>query len=578
MRLSRQIVLTGLLSTSLLALLAGPVSGLQVQATAPSLNPPRVYLSPPRPGKGQVLECSNPDWSTGLTPGAKRVFRAACITHDFCYRHGYRTYNHSRNSCDLQMLHRMEATCQDEYSSTADRAQCQVRAQTLYLGLQTCAEGSILGIEYDTGACAAFRDKGSRAVEYESNLVNPPYTAERITWPKLGDVNGDKRADLVYYFGTNSDADIAIRTKAFPSTGVWTQWHGDLTWSTSVFNYPTVSGDFNGDKRMDLVMPYNYGGKLVIHLVRSQGNGQWVGTEQTNFAPLGIQVASTGLGRPTLEGDVNGDRISDLIFITQRGNQAGLWVDTFLGSQAGTWTHRSYFNTWTDVHEYPTLVGDVNGDGRADLIFPIQEGNAQSLTVKVLFSSGSTWAPATQPIGWGHAVHPAIVGDINGDRKADLIFVFPTGSGYEVRTLISKGDGTWNGQTELINWGSQGILEYPTLVGDVNGDGKTDLVFPYHNSNRGVVVVTFTSIGGGTWNASEQTFGWGGDWLKYPTMLGDIDGDLKADLIFPWHEKAGLGLPGLSVRYLRGFTNGVWTLDGIKAFGDWKEVLNGPVP
>jgi hypothetical protein len=341
-----------------------------------------------------------------------------------------------------------------------------------------------------------------------------------------------------------------------------------VNWSANVFIYPTVSGDFTGDGRMDLVMPYDNAGMLHLHLVRSLGDGQWNATHGLTDVP------ALALRRPTLEGDVNRDGVSDLIFITKRPSRAGLRVDVFLGSSSGSWTRRTFQNTWTDIFEYPTLVGDVNGDGRADLVFPIEETNQQTLSVKVLFSQsdGSAWSAAEQSIGWGMGVHPAMLGDFNGDKKADLAFAFPSGDGIEIRQLWSNGNGTWTSKSQQIGWNPR-VLYYGTLVGDINGDGRSDLVMPYHNDRGTVCVLTLTSNGLGQWLGADKDFGWGKGWLTYPSLLGDIDADGKADLLFPWHD----GSAGLRLRYLSNFTGSAWARDQIHTFSDGAGIMNATV-
>ena len=38
-------------------------------------------------------------------------FHPACVTHDFCYRHGYATYGLTREECDADFLADMKASC-----------------------------------------------------------------------------------------------------------------------------------------------------------------------------------------------------------------------------------------------------------------------------------------------------------------------------------------------------------------------------------------------------------------------------------------------------------------------------------
>jgi hypothetical protein len=69
---------------------------------------------------------------------------------------------------------------------------------------------------------------------------------------------------------------------------------------------------------------------------------------------------------------------------------------------------------------------------------------------------------------WGDRDHVPLVGDVNGDGKAD-------------RILYRASDGNWGcwiTDGEKCSWDSAkwGSADYVSLVGDVNGDGKTDRI------------------------------------------------------------------------------------------------------
>ena len=189
------------------------------------------------------------------------------------------------------------------------------------------------------------------------------------------------------------------------------------------------------------------------------------------------------------------------------------------------------------MHTYPTLTGDVNKDGMTDLIFVGQNWNGTGLNICTKLSNGDgTWKSEAQVLGDGPGVHtyPALTGDVDGDGMTDLIFVGQNwnGTGLNIRTKLSNGDGTWKSEAQVLGDGPQ-VHTYPALTGDVNKDGMTDLIFVGQNWNgTGLNIRTKLSNGDGTWKSEAQVLGDGPGVHTYPALTGDVDGDGMTDLIF----------------------------------------------
>lgn len=75
----------------------------------------RAWRAPPLPCGGEKpVGCSVP-WFVQLasdtTSHYQTEFHDACVQHDFCYRHGARSYGHTRDDCDTEFLNNMLAAC-----------------------------------------------------------------------------------------------------------------------------------------------------------------------------------------------------------------------------------------------------------------------------------------------------------------------------------------------------------------------------------------------------------------------------------------------------------------------------------
>jgi hypothetical protein len=270
-------------------------------------------------------------------------------------------------------------------------------------------------------------------------------------------------------------------------------WGPTQTWWTSGFyvGYETLVGDVDGDGRADLV---GVGGGNVGVILSTGGstNGAF-GNPQTWFN--GSVDGTYG----TLLGDVDGDGRADLVALGTGG--VNVYLSTGSGFASPTSWRSSRFYA-----AYGTFLGDVDGDGLADVV------GISSASVGVLFSTGSGFTYKTAWSKRFSGTYQTFLGDVDGDGRADLV-ASNTGN---IQVILSTGRGfgtlqTWQG-TPIVGG-----------LADLNGDGRADLVTwgPYGQ--------TLQLSSGGSFGTAQS---WGnGFYGTQETLLGDVNGDLRADMI-----------------------------------------------
>jgi hypothetical protein len=346
----------------------------------------------------------------------------------------------------------------------------------------------------------------------------PYFQASSSQGPNLasGDLNKDGKIDLVLDTGN----DISV----YLGNGDGTFTAGNVYASVATVGYVTIS-DLDGDGNNDIYVGLANGGYYegdnfasnLSYALMGNGDGTFAGAPVVSND--GIFAAYTG----TNLGDVNGDGLPDLIVQGTNSNNTFTSVFTVdLGTSKGSFNPASTITmpasfvlggstiSSANVSVYSYAVGDVNGDGKADLVF--LTNGASSLTYSgliywtALSNGDGTFAtpvpsllPQIAPTGDVDSTSPTITGlhlaDLNGDGKADMLFTFsevggsPTGpftytnlslEGFTV--LPGNGDGTFGTPVSTYTYNSAtpapNLTSPPEVVNiaDLNDDGKQDVL------------------------------------------------------------------------------------------------------
>lgn len=188
-------------------------------------------------------------------------------------------------------------------------------------------------------------------------------------------------------------------------------------------------------------------------------------------------------------------------------------------------------------------LADVSGDGLLDIVVSDNFGQfSYTHEFNVLINNGDgTFAPAVsssvETEGNEFSNLALALGDLNGDGRADLVttrlsvFTPPDGNRPNIAVLFGQADGRFTGQANLANSTTDRFMRRArgrnVALGDMNGDGHLDIVSPASSSSFSVV----PGNGDGTFGAPIQS----GTGFSEITTLGDIDGDGDPDAIGVWN-------------------------------------------
>ncbi|TQK69304.1 protein kinase domain-containing protein [Nocardioides sp. SLBN-35] len=288
---------------------------------------------------------------------------------------------------------------------------------------------------------------------------------------------------------------------------------------------PVIAGDVTGD---------GYG-DVLIHQTRFE-----------SLNPLSVfTVASTGMrfGSPQRAGaqvgypffaDVDGDRARDVVWLDEDDDRMAI---TVVPGDGETWSTELDLDPAFDIKPYSATAGDLDGDGRDDLVLYGDETDERD-GLYVALARDRGFAAPEQWYSSDLSSSLPRVGDFDGDGKVEVICFGENPAGDDTVRLLRPEDGRFVMVAEKV-LGGAGVapLLAEWLVGDVDGDGTDELVAP---NATGRVIFVYEIADDAfqprtRWHATpvprEQARKNAWDSGVAGSALSDVDGDGDDDLV-----------------------------------------------
>jgi len=320
---------------------------------------------------------------------------------------------------------------------------------------------------------------------------------------RVADFNADNNLDLAFF--TPAGAGVELNTGNLTFSAVKESVSSTIQYPNYA-DYPAVA-DFNGDGFTDLAMPVEGG----IAILLGKGDGTFASAD---LYSVGQQAGAVAIA------DFSGNGNAD-IAVTVPATYPRL----LLGNGQGSFTLGTDQNTsyGTQAPDSNIFAADFNGDGIPDIDFgDIQPYVASSGTQSIAYGvgNGTFTTPAQIPNA------SPIIADFNQDGRQDMISV----SGLTATVLLGQANETFQTVTTTLRNPSSLFG-----VGDVNNDGKPDLILNYVDH-----IEVWFGNGDGTFSyaTNVDNGGYGYDFIPVVT---DLDGDGNADIVLaPQYSEASL--------------------------------------
>ena len=392
-----------------------------------------------------------------------------------------------------------------------------------------------LTVTVPTGATYApitVLNTGTSLAAYSQANFNPIFTpstghivaadlASRVNFPTgetprlagIGDIDGDGKPDVVTTSYSPREVSVLLNTGSSGTPNFATKVDFSVGGTPMIVSL----GDIDGDGKLDLVIG-NGSGASVLRNTSTVGSVSFATKVDLTTGSYPISVAI---------GDLDGDGKPDLAVENYSSNTVSVFRNT---GSSGSISFATKVDFATGTRPTDVSIGDLDGDGKLDMVVSNWSSNTVSVFRNTSTSGSINSSSFAAKVDFATATNPRYIsiGDLDGDAKLDLTVVNQGSDNISILHNTAT-SGTINSSSfaTKVDY-TAGSDPHSAPIGDINGDGKPDLAIGNHGSDN-ISILRNTSTSGAISFAAKVDIA-SGD-RPYSVSIGDVDGDGKPDLV-----------------------------------------------
>jgi hypothetical protein len=297
-----------------------------------------------------------------------------------------------------------------------------------------------------------------------------------------------------------------------------------------------VMADMNGDGILDIVSPASrLGGDGKPHIWLGDGKGHFTAWPLT-FLEDGKAIADPGVGYGGIAaGDIDGDGKADFVTASH-----GAGIISFFGDGKGTFVVSRKGLPQRDFSSQAVALVDIDGDGKLDIVASrdVLDNSANGADLNqvrtYLYRSPRAWEFRSNSLPGAAYSYSLNTWDFDKDGRVDLLIGSHV---FAAQTMVwrnaGKGEFTPIAFTQLESY----AFHFATRPGTFGRDRRPAFADAYDKFLQqpllSAVGINVYSLSKGAWEIHRVFRKKGGNMFMYALGMGDLDGDGLDDVVFP---------------------------------------------